>query len=148
MLNLVKLFISSNTALQELRNPYMINVLKSGGIDIPDQKTFKSTILNDTVKKVKEVINDKLNKCSNAILIADIWSNPQMTDFIGIAAVITNENLEKECFVIGLDRMPGPHTAGNIKIAVEKVVNEYDWDNTKILGNLMILRYSWLIKKI
>ena len=61
MLNLVKLFISSNTDLQELRNPYMINVLKSGGIDIPDQKTFKSTILNDTVKKVKEVINDKLN---------------------------------------------------------------------------------------
>ena len=98
MLKLVKFFISSKTALKELKNPYLIDILKASNIDMPDQETFKEKILNDIIFKVKKVINDKLSKSSNVILIADIWSNSQMNDFLGVAVLLENENLVKECY--------------------------------------------------
>jgi len=134
MLKLVKFFISSKTALQELKNPYFIDILKAANIDMPDQETFKEKILNDIVFKVKKAINNKLGKSSNVILIADIWSNSQMNDFLGVAVILTNENLEKECYLMGVDKMPDHYTAKNIKILVEKIVNDYEWNKSNILG--------------
>ena len=77
------------------------------GLKMPCSKTFKNKIMPEVIQKVKNSINSKLNKAAVVILIVDIWSNAQMTDFMGLAAMVSYENMEKECFVIGLQRMPG-----------------------------------------
>jgi hypothetical protein len=86
------------------------------------------------IKQVKTVITEKLNKATVVNLILDIWSNSQMTEFMGLAAMLLNDNFEKECFVIGLERMPGSHNAENIKATIESIVNKYEFDRTKISG--------------
>ncbi|CAF1064463.1 unnamed protein product, partial [Brachionus calyciflorus] len=57
-----------------------------------------------------------------------------MNDFIGLAAMITINNFDKECLVIGFEKMVGPHNAENIKKMIELIVNSYDFDRSKIKG--------------
>ena len=48
--------------------------------------------------------------------------------------------MDKETIVIGMMRMPGnSHNAENIKIAVETMVNKYDFDKSKIYGTSLLL---------
>jgi hypothetical protein len=63
-----------------------------------------------------------------------LWSNPKLVSFLGLAAMITYENLEKDCVVIGLEIMRGKHNAENIKSVIEKIINEYDFDKSKLNG--------------
>jgi hypothetical protein len=58
----------------------------------------------------------------------------QMSDFIGLSASITDKNFNKKLLFLGLDRMPGPHNAEDIKIAVDKIINQYTFDKSKIKG--------------
>ena len=95
------------------------------------------------IKQVKKVITEKLNKATVVNLIVDIWSNSQMTDFMGLAAMLLNDNFEKECFVIGLERMPRSHNAENIKATIENIVNKYEFDKTKISGKNSILKIKF-----
>ena len=44
-----------------------------------------------------------------------MWSDPQMTSFMGLACMITTNESARECFVIGLEEMHGSHTAENVK---------------------------------
>lgn len=99
---------------------------------MPCSKTFKNKIMPEAIQKVKNSINKKLNKASVVILIVDIWSNAQMTDFMGLAAMVAYENMEKECFAIGLQRMPGSHNEENIKITMQLIINGYDFDKSKV----------------
>jgi hypothetical protein len=48
-----------------------------------------------------------------------------MVDFIAVAVNITNEDFEKETFVIGMKVFGGRHTAERIKHKIEEIVNEY-----------------------
>ena len=121
--------------MKELHNPYLLNLLNKANIKIPGPKTFKRTILPDVINKVKKIITQKLNEASVVVLIVDIWSNTQMTDFMGLACMISNEFFEKECFIIGLERMPGSHNAENIKATIESIINKYEFDRSKISGN-------------
>lgn len=119
-----------------MNNPYLINILKKAGIKIPGEKSFKRIILPETIKKVKNVINTKLEDASVVILIVDIWSDSQMNDFMGLAAMITNNILEKECLVIGFAKMIGAHNSENIKKSMELIINSYTFDKSKIKGNI------------
>jgi hypothetical protein len=112
-----------------------LNLLNEANIKIPGPKTFNRTILPDFINKVKRIINQKLNVATIFVLIVDIWSNSQMTDFMGLDCMISNEHFEKECFVIGLERMPGSHNAENIKATIESIINKFEFDRTKISGN-------------
>jgi hypothetical protein len=45
-----------------------------------------------------------------------------MADFVAAGAVLTYENLRRELIVIGMERMGGPHTAENIKGALQTLI--------------------------
>jgi len=64
--------------------------------------------------------------------MADLWTSANMSDYMGIAAALTYDLSKKELIVIGFDRMVGNHTAENIKLAIEKLINNYDFDKSKI----------------
>jgi hypothetical protein len=82
--------------------------------------------------KLYEILEHNLKHAVCACLIVDIWTNTVNADFIGLAAVLTDSQLEKEVHIINMMRMPGPHCAENIKIAVEKMVNKFLFDKSKI----------------
>jgi len=127
---LVYHFIASNSALTQLKEKSFIKICEKAGIKIVNRKSFTKRILQDAMDMLKEKIEEKLISASRVCLITDIWTNKQMLDFIAVSANIIYE----ETVVIGMIKMPGPHNAENIKIGVEKIVNEYNFDKTKVDG--------------
>ncbi len=73
----------------------------------------------------------------------DIWTNSINSDFIGLAAVLTNSTYDREIFVINMMRLSGRHTAENVKIAIEELVNRFKFDKSKING---WLHFDFLFK--
>jgi len=56
-------------------------------------------------------------------------------DFIALGAACAYDSFDREVLVIGMIPMPpGGHSAENIKTAVEKMVNRFKFEKTKING--------------
>lgn len=53
---------------------------------------------------------------------------------MGLAASIINRDFESETLVIGMELMPGNHSAENIKLAIESIINKFKFDKSKIHG--------------
>ena len=115
-LNLVKNFMSTNAAYNEIQNKYLRAILKEAKIKVPCISSFKDTILPEVAKKLRFLIVEKLRQSMVIISIVDIWSTSQMAGFMGLAAMLCKRNFEKECYVIGMERMPGSHNAENFSI--------------------------------
>ena len=43
-------------------------------------------------------------------------------------------NFERKCLTIGMKRMPGSHNAENVKAVIENIINEFEFDKSKIKG--------------
>ena len=113
-------------------NPKLLDLLS---FKLPCGRTFTDSILPEVLEKVYTSINEKLIDAEYITLISDIWTNRQMHDFMGLAACITSSSFKREMLVLGMMIMPGNHCAENIQEAIEKLVNKYDFDSTKIIGN-------------
>ena len=87
-----------------------------------------------------DAINKKLNDFLIIALIVDMWSDPQMTSFMGLACMITTNEFARECFALGLEEMHRSHTAENVKKTIEDIVNKYTFDFSKIKGTFNIVR--------
>ena len=142
---MAKFFISSNTSLKDFRNPYLTHLLNQAGIQNYSSKTFKRTIIPDIMKQVKNGLKDKLNRAKSITMITDLWSNKQMIPFLGLAVSCTFENLEQQNYVIGLKRIYGKHNAENIKVLIEEILSEYEFDYSNIVG-IITDRGSNLVK--
>lgn len=73
-LNLVKFFISSNSAFIALQNPYLRAII-CPSIHLNCYFTFRYTILNDVRAKMKEQITRKLKAGVFVCLIPDGWTS-------------------------------------------------------------------------
>ena len=120
-LNLVKYFISSNSALKELKNKWLRELISIEVLPGPD--SFRKTSLPAVYRKMREEIAKRLNQASAICLLTDLWCNTQTSDFIGLCAVLTTPSFERELLTVDMIRMPGKrHTAENIKVAIEQMV--------------------------
>jgi hypothetical protein len=72
-------------------------------------------------------IQSKLESCSSISVICDIWSNKRNEAYIGIAANLSDSFL-RQTIILGLMKIDGPHSAENIKIHIEKVLNRYEFE--------------------
>jgi hypothetical protein len=122
---MVRYFITSNVALNELKNPILRYVFKKANISYPGLHTFRHKTLPEVMVILQSKIETKLMDAETICLITDIWTTRQMVDFIAVAVNITNEDFEKETFVIGMKVFVGRHTAERIKHKIEEIVNEY-----------------------
>jgi hypothetical protein len=122
---MVRYFITSNVALNELKNPILRYVFKKANISYPGLHTFRHKTLPEVMVILQSKIETKLMDAETICLITDIWTTRQMVDFIAVAVNITNEDFEKETFVIGMKVFGGRHTAERIKHKIEEIVNEY-----------------------
>lgn len=68
------------------------------------------------------------------------------SDFLGLAAITTNAKFEREMIIIGIRRIPGAHTAENVKIAVEEIVNSYTNVNKKNIHSIIVDEGSQMVR--
>ena len=85
------------------------------------------------MKKLSDAIEIKLQKAESICLIVDIWCK-NSRDFISLAASVINKNNERSILTIDMQRMQSNHTAENVKKAIEEMINNKNFDKTKISG--------------
>lgn len=117
---LAKFFINSNIALKALESKSLRQLL-------PVKMTkynFKKVVLPSLMNILKTIINDKLRSCEYVNLITDIWTNFSTVDYLALGANLINQTFKRDTLMIGMIEMDGRHTAENIKIAIEKIINQ------------------------
>lgn len=136
-MNLCKYIISSNTALSELTNPYLWNLVDKS-LKVPTYHTFRHSTLPKILQTLHDALNEKLRKSESICLIVDLWTNRMQLDFLALGASLIDDDLHQELLILGMERMQGPHNAENIKQIIEKIVNSYSFNKTKINCNLFV----------
>jgi hypothetical protein len=114
-INLVKFFVKSNLSLNVFQSKEFRDIVK---VKLTSKHSFRNNVLPLVLKKMREIINEKLQKAISVSLISDIWSNSSMHDFIALVASISYKNNQREHIVIGMEEMDGRHTAENIQIKI------------------------------
>lgn len=125
---LVKFFINSDISLLALKDKYLQQLLP---VKITEY-TFKNTFLPDMLTRLKDELSFKLRSSIFINLVTDIWSNKAMISYLALAAATITENFKTETFIIGFCKMPTKHNAENIKLAVEEIINELEFNKAKI----------------
>ncbi|MBX9838051.1 MAG: hypothetical protein K2X69_07005 [Silvanigrellaceae bacterium] len=148
----IKFICSSNLALNQLKNPYLIQMLRHS-FKVPSYRTTRNTLLPEVYGKLFSVIDRKLNGAKTISLMADIWTSGIMSDFIGIAASLGYDMSNKELIVIGFERMPpGSHTSESIKFVMENILNKFTFNKSKIsckfLYNMLKIRILNMLKHL
>jgi len=136
LLCLIRYFLRSNSSIEALTDPDLRELLKPK-ILLPGPFSFRNTILQSVMDKLKSAIEFKLKNASSVCLITDLWTNTIKADFIGLAAVLTDNSLNHELVVIGMMKTPGSHNSETIKKSVETMVNNYTFDKSKIIGKFL-----------
>ncbi len=126
--SLVKFFIDANMPMKALESVHLREMVDSRLAKF----SFRERILPDIIQHLESVIATKLQSAHSIHIITDIWTSNTMADFEAAGAVLTYENLRRELIVIGMERMWGPHTAENIKDALQTLINKYEFDKPKI----------------
>lgn len=131
MLLLIKYFLSSNTAVKELENPFLRKLLK---FNLPTPYTFNRKILPQVKYTLKQSLIEQLKRSKSICLIIDLWSNNSNQQFLAVAASIIFNNFHKSIRIIGMIPTNGESNSEKIKECVEMIVNIYEFDKTKIVG--------------
>jgi hypothetical protein len=127
---LVKYIVSSNTAIQQLKNPHFREISR---LPVPDASVFRNKWLPNVMEKLIKIIETKLRKAASICLTLDLWSSSVNSDFLALNASLGSEDFDqREIITIGMVRMNDRHIAENIKLNVEKIVNSFDFDKRKI----------------
>lgn len=133
VLELVKYFITSNNSMIELENNYLQHICNKV-LKLPTVHSFQNNILPKVMSLLHQIIEKKLQKAVFVSTTTDIWTNKQMFDFIAVSANTVSQDAAISSIVIGMIPMPGRHDADNIKIAVEEIINRFDFDKSKLIG--------------
>lgn len=139
LLDFIMLFITSNSCLDILNNRYYQKILKKAKIEIVGEFAFRNTILPNIKNNLHEAIENKLQNEYSVCLIVDLWSSKSNDDYIGLCAVLTNFDFERELLAINMMRMIGSHDAENIKQCIETMINFYKFNKSKIKSINIIL---------
>ncbi len=78
--------------------------------------------------------------------IADIWTTKSNRDFLGLAAVFTNNNFEREVLTIGMIRMAGNNKFW-LKILVQEKTEISQYDSI-VLRATFVRISNWPLKQL
>lgn len=134
-----KAFISANIANTQLLNHDLlaaINFKRAEQFNFPHPQTFCRQILPIIMNKLKSAIERKLDKAVNICLIVDMWTSPMSLDFIALGARLMYADFNSELVIVGMEKLTNKHTAEHVQFYIEKMVNEYKFDKSKIKCNL------------
>ncbi|RNA00646.1 zinc finger BED domain-containing DAYSLEEPER-like [Brachionus plicatilis] len=127
----LKFFLTSNTAIQQLKNPFLRSILT---VPLPHPHKFAKSILPQVRKTLKINLERKLKDAHSICLIIDLWSGQNMEHFLAVATCLMYKSFSREIRVIGMRKMPRHASAETIKDSLEHVINHFEFDKTKITG--------------
>lgn len=128
---LAKYFLTSNSAIAELKNPFLRQMLT---FKLPCRDTFMNTVLPEIKDLIHKKIEEKLKEAKSVCLITDLWSNTSNSQYLALACSIVYNNFHKEIRVVGMVNTNGSSNAESIKICIEQIINQFEFDKTKIEG--------------
>lgn len=126
---IIEFIISSNTSLSQLKNPKFHNLI---GSNVPCYEKFRDNFLPSVMDKLREAITKKLNNANTVCLLVDLWSSKNGSDFIALIGLLGSKAFEREIVVLDMVKMNDSHTSENIKLAIENIINGYEFENSKI----------------
>jgi hypothetical protein len=132
-----KYFITSNAALNELQNPFLRLILAKANIRLPQYDSFRNNILPKLMKKMKRLIQDKLQLADAVSIVCDSWSSKQQKKFIAVTVNLAYPSFEKESLVLNITITEGTQNAERIKECIEEMINGFEFNKTKIYGNFI-----------
>lgn len=133
VLELVKYFITSNSSIIELENKHLKHICNKV-LKLPTIHSFNKNILPEVMHLLHRIIEKKLQQAVFISTTTDIWTNKQMFDFIAVSANTISQEAAISSIIIGMTPMPGRHDAEHIKIAVEEIINRFNFDKSKLVG--------------
>jgi hypothetical protein len=81
---LIKYFITSNSSLEQMSNPYLLELLSNvPNIDTPGLFKFRHTFLPKTIDALCKNIAQKLDEAESVCIIVDLWSNMVNNNYLG-----------------------------------------------------------------
>jgi len=78
------------------------------------------------------LIENKLETAKTVCLVVDLWTNLINSDYIALGAVITNNTFDRKMIIVNMMRMVGMHNSENVKLAIEAMINKFQFDKSKI----------------
>jgi hypothetical protein len=127
-ISLIKFFIDSNVALDALEDRNLRKILPVR----LSKYSFKQTILPQMMQFLYSSLSTYLRQAQFVSLTTDIWTNRAMKDFLAVGAFTVDSSFHKQVYIIGMVPMKGPHNAENIKVGIEAIVNNLDFNKAKI----------------
>lgn len=133
--NLLKYFISSDTALDQINNQFLRKVL-CPNIKVYSVWTFRYKLIPAVMKKLKSSITQKLNMAEFITLVTDGWTGQfSNMEYWAVCAQTVNSSWQTELITIGMVETPRGHSAEELQIAIQNIVNEFNFD-LKIIDNI------------
>ncbi|CAF1066112.1 unnamed protein product [Brachionus calyciflorus] len=129
-INLVKFFLTSNNAISHLKNEHLGKLIPQ----LPHPNSFTRSFVPRVNKIIIANLEEKLKKSSSICLILDLWSDIGMRNYLAVASCMIFKSFSKELRILGMELMSESSTAENIKIAVEKIINRFQFDKRKIFA--------------
>ncbi|RNA18860.1 hypothetical protein BpHYR1_014282 [Brachionus plicatilis] len=114
-LNLVKFFLTSNTAIQQLKNPFLRSILT---VPLPHPHTFTKSILPQVRKTLKINLERKLKDAHSICLIIDLWSGQNMEHFLAVATCLIYKNFSREIRVLVCEKCQDMQQLRQLKITL------------------------------
>lgn len=131
--------------MTQLGNKYLKASL-SPACKIDSISTFRYRILPIVVEKMNREINNRLTQARYITLVVDCWTSQlPAVEYLGLAAQCINSRFEKRMIIVGMQEIIGGHSAENIKIAIENIVNKFTFNKTKIKGIFKSIHFYLLI---
>src|SRR5439155_21241284 len=96
---------------------------------IPCDKTIKNLISKAYKIRVKELLQLTINSCEFVSITTDLWTSRSKTGYIGITGHWLNDKFEPYDILIGIEKIPYPHTAAVISNYLEKYIEDYHLNN-------------------
>lgn len=70
-------------------------------------------------------------------IIPDGWTPVHVKlEYLGVVGLLINDRFEKSLVVFGLEDLPDGHSAEHIKTAMERLINYFNFDKSKIRGKI------------
>lgn len=126
-------FLSSNMSITEMRKKEF-QKLVSLTVKCPSYETLRNKLLDVVLKRLFDLIEIRLSVATVITLITDLWTNSMNTRFLALAVSCTHLDTSKEIFVLDMREVSESATAENIKEHIESMINQFNFDKSKIIG--------------
>ncbi|CAF0972744.1 unnamed protein product [Brachionus calyciflorus] len=67
------------------------------------------------------------------VLIVDAWSSKCKKEFVVVSAATIKKDLNRDVFILGLERLIGRHNAENLKKCIESIVNRFEFNKKNVV---------------